>query len=87
MPADRKIVSPVEYQDRRIPFSMAELAGIGVFHGDADGAVLHTYSCHSRGLEMLNGACHSLALAPKGRDEDGLRHRMERVRLHDSDGA
>lgn len=77
----------VEYNYRRIPLSMAELPGISVFYRDADGAVFHTYSCYSRGLDMLNGAYHYLDLTPKGRDEDGLRHGMEWVRLHDSYGA
>jgi predicted dithiol-disulfide oxidoreductase (DUF899 family) len=33
-----------------------ESVGIGVFHKDADVTVLHTYSCYSRDVDMLNGA-------------------------------
>ena len=45
--------------------------------------VFHTYSCYSRGVDMLNGAYHYLDLVPKGRDEDGLKFSMEWVRRHD----
>ena len=38
---------------------------ISVFHKDADGSLFHTYSCYSRGVDMLNGAYHYLDLAPK----------------------
>ena len=41
---------------------------ISVFHKDADGNLFHTYSCYSRGVDMLNGAYHYLDLVPKGRD-------------------
>ena len=47
------------------------------------GEVFHTYSCYSRGVDMLNGAYHYLDLVPKGRDEDGLKFSMEWVRRHD----
>jgi predicted dithiol-disulfide oxidoreductase (DUF899 family) len=42
--------------------------------------VSHDYA---RGVDMLNGACQYLDLAPKGRDEDGLKFSMEWVRRHD----
>jgi predicted dithiol-disulfide oxidoreductase (DUF899 family) len=45
--------------------------------------VFHTYSCYSRGVDMLNGAYHYLDLVPKGRDEDGFEFSMEWVRRHD----
>jgi predicted dithiol-disulfide oxidoreductase (DUF899 family) len=64
--------------------SATERPGISVFYRDADGAVYHTYSTYSRGLDMMNGAYHYLDLVPKGRDESGLAHSMEWVRLHDS---
>jgi predicted dithiol-disulfide oxidoreductase (DUF899 family) len=67
--------------------SMSELPGISVFYKDSDGAVFHTYSCYARGLDMMNGAYHFLDLTPKGRDEAGLSHTMEWVRLHDEYGA
>jgi predicted dithiol-disulfide oxidoreductase (DUF899 family) len=62
---------------------MADLPGISVFHKDAAGAVFHTYSCYSRGLDMMNVAYHYLDLVPKGRDEHGP-HAMAWVRYHDS---
>ena len=71
---------------RRDNKSMTELPGISVFAKDESGAVFHTYSCYSRGLDMLNGAYHHLDLAPKGRDEDGLPYHMDWVRLHDMYG-
>ena len=47
------------------------------------GEVFHTYSCYSRGVDMLNGAYHYLDLVPKGRDEDDLKFTMAWVRRHD----
>jgi predicted dithiol-disulfide oxidoreductase (DUF899 family) len=46
-----------------------DAVGISVFYQDGDGTVFHTYSCYSRGADMLNGAYHYLDLAPAGRDE------------------
>jgi predicted dithiol-disulfide oxidoreductase (DUF899 family) len=60
-----------------------ELPGVSVFYKNVRGEVFHTYSCYSRGVDMLNGAYHYLDLAPKGRDEDGLKFSMEWVRRHD----
>jgi predicted dithiol-disulfide oxidoreductase (DUF899 family) len=77
----------VEYNYRPIKLSVAEQPGVSVFYRDADGAVFHTYSCYSRGIDALNGAYQYLDLTPKGRDEDGFRPRMQWVRLHDSYGA
>jgi predicted dithiol-disulfide oxidoreductase (DUF899 family) len=62
--------------------TMEELPGISVFYKDSDGRIFHTYSCYTRGLDMLNGAYHWLDLTPKGRDETGP-HKMTWVRLHD----
>jgi predicted dithiol-disulfide oxidoreductase (DUF899 family) len=67
--------------------SLTERAGISVFCRDADGTVYHTYSCYSRGLDMLNGAYHYLDLVPKGRDEPGPAPHMTWVRFHDSYGV
>jgi predicted dithiol-disulfide oxidoreductase (DUF899 family) len=65
--------------------TMEEQPGISVFYKDDDGSIFHTYSCYSRGLDMLNGAYHWLDLVPKGRDETGPpnTHKMNWVRLHD----
>jgi predicted dithiol-disulfide oxidoreductase (DUF899 family) len=60
-----------------------ELPGISVFYKDDDGAVFHTYSCYSRGLDMLNTAYHYLDLVPKGRDEAELPHAQAWVKLRD----
>jgi predicted dithiol-disulfide oxidoreductase (DUF899 family) len=79
--------SEVCYNYRPIRLSVTEQPGISVFYRDADGAVYHTYSCYSRGLDMLNGAYHYLDLVPKGRDESALAPHMSWVRLHDSYGA
>lgn len=65
------------------PLSVSEQVGISAFFKDGTGQVFHTYSCYSRGVEMVNGAYHFLDLAPKGRDEDGLAYPMEWVRRHD----
>ena len=51
--------------------SLSELPGISVFCKDASDTVFHTYSCYSRGLDMMNAAYHYLDLVPKGRDEGG----------------
>ncbi len=64
-------------------FPAPEAPGVSVFHKDADGAIYHTYSCYSRGLDVLNGAYHLLDLVPKGRDEAGLAYSMAWLRHHD----
>ncbi|HLX06678.1 MAG TPA: thioredoxin family protein [Thermoanaerobaculia bacterium] len=64
-------------------FSGEEAPGASVFYRDAAGGIFHTYSTYSRGLDMLIGAYNFLDLAPKGRDEAGLRHSMAWVRHHD----
>jgi len=67
-------------------FGGEDAPGISVFARNTDGKIFHTYSCYSRGLDMLNGAYHLLDLTPKGRDEDALSHPMSWVRLHDEYG-
>jgi predicted dithiol-disulfide oxidoreductase (DUF899 family) len=62
---------------------MSDDVGISVFYKNERSEVFHTYSCYSRGVDMLNGAYHYLDLAPKGRDEVGLKFPMEWVRRHD----
>jgi predicted dithiol-disulfide oxidoreductase (DUF899 family) len=52
------------------PPAVTEMQGVSVFYKDAQEAIFHTYSCYSRGIDMLNGAYHYLDLTPKGRDED-----------------
>ena len=72
-----------EYNFRKGPFQVAEAPGVSVFYRDETGAVFHTYSCYSRGIDILNGAYHYLDLVPKGRDEDGLKYAQAWLRLHD----
>jgi len=64
-------------------FPAPEAPGVSVFHKDGDGAIYHTYSCYSRGLDTLNGTYQLLELVPKGRDEAGLSYTMEWLRHHD----
>jgi predicted dithiol-disulfide oxidoreductase (DUF899 family) len=60
-----------------------ERPGISVFFRDDDGAVFHTYSCYSRGVDMMNAAYHYLDLTPMGRQEDDLSYPQAWVKLHD----
>ena len=64
-------------------FPAEEAPGVSVFYRNDAGEIFHTYSCYSRGLDMLNGAYHFLDLVPKGRDEAELPYTMSWVRLHD----
>jgi len=57
-------------------FPSSEAPGASAFFRDNDGTIYHTYSCHMRGVDMLNGAYHWMDIAPKGRDEDGLDYTM-----------
>jgi predicted dithiol-disulfide oxidoreductase (DUF899 family) len=65
------------------PNKVSEQVGISVFARNERGEVFHTYSCYSRGVDMLNGAYHYLDLVPKGRDEDDLQFSMAWLRRHD----
>ena len=69
------------YALRDIP--MEELPGLSVFARDKTGAIYHTYSTYSRGLESLIGTYTLLDLVPKGRNEEGLKQNMAWVRHHD----
>jgi predicted dithiol-disulfide oxidoreductase (DUF899 family) len=66
--------------------SCSETVGFSVFHKDPDGVLYHTYSCYSRGGEMVNGAYHFLDLLPKGRGESRTGNPQTWVRYHDSYG-
>jgi predicted dithiol-disulfide oxidoreductase (DUF899 family) len=66
-----------------LPIIVSDEKGISVFYKDETGEVFHTYSCHGRGIDMVNGAYHFLDLVPKGRDEDGFSFSMEWLRRHD----
>jgi len=64
-------------------FPSSEGPGLSVFYRDDDQSIYHTYSCYSRGLDMLNAAYHHMDLVPKGRDEADLPHSMTWLRRHD----
>ena len=68
-------------------FPSEERPGASVFYKNDAGEIFHTYSCYSRGLDMLNVAYHYLDLTPKGRDEEGLPFPMAWVRYHDAYGV
>jgi predicted dithiol-disulfide oxidoreductase (DUF899 family) len=57
--------------------------GISVFTKDESGAVFHTYSCFSRGIDMMNATYQYLDLTPRGRDEDGPEGPLGWVQHHD----
>ncbi|OFW99651.1 MAG: thioredoxin [Alphaproteobacteria bacterium RIFCSPHIGHO2_12_FULL_66_14] len=65
------------------PNTGSETVGISAFARNEESEVFHTYSCYARGVDMMNGAYHYLDLAPKGRDEGGLKYTMEWLRRHD----
>jgi predicted dithiol-disulfide oxidoreductase (DUF899 family) len=71
------------YNYQQTEFPSDERPGTSVFYKNADGEVFHTYSSYGRGLDMLIGAYNFLDIAPKGRDEDGLKYGMAWVRHHD----
>jgi predicted dithiol-disulfide oxidoreductase (DUF899 family) len=75
--------APLSYNYGTAIKDMDELPGVSVFVKDAVGAIYHSYSCYSRGLDMLNGAYHLLDLVPKGRDEAALPYTMSWVKHHD----
>jgi len=83
-----KAEGKVYYNYGLIAFPSEEGPGLSVFYKDEDGTIYHTYSTFARGLDILIGAYNFLDLAPKGRDEEKLKHTMAWVRHHDkySDG-
>jgi predicted dithiol-disulfide oxidoreductase (DUF899 family) len=69
----------------RAPYERLAAPGISAFAVD-DGAVFHTYSSYSRGLDPLNGAYQLLDLTPSGRDEGSFEWPMAWLRRHDAYG-
>jgi predicted dithiol-disulfide oxidoreductase (DUF899 family) len=67
----------------RLDKPFGERHGISVFYRDDEGTVFHTYSCYSRGLDMMNAAYHYIDLTPHGRQEKGLSYPQAWVRRHD----
>ena len=82
--ADELAAGTVDYNYKKQGFPSEEAPGASVFYKNDAGDIFHTYSCYSRGLDMLNAAYHYLDLAPKGRDEDDLPFPMNWVRRKDS---
>ncbi|MBI4047963.1 MAG: DUF899 family protein, partial [Devosia nanyangense] len=79
-----ELASGVAYYNYKVqPNGASDMVGISVFAKDEAGEVFHTYSCYSRGVEMVNGAYHYLDLVPKGRSESGLAYDQAWVRRHD----
>jgi len=60
-----------------------DAVGFSVFAKDDAGAVFHTYSAYSRGVDILNSAYSYIDLTPKGRDEAGHDNAQFWVRRHD----
>lgn len=73
----------VIYNYRQGSFSGEEAPGISVFCKNEAGDIFHTYSCYSRGLDILNGAYQMMDLTPKGRDEQSLPFPMAWLRRRD----
>jgi predicted dithiol-disulfide oxidoreductase (DUF899 family) len=80
--ADEKVLYNYEMQ----VFPSEERPGLSVFSKDTAGEVFHTYSTYARGLDILLGTYNFIDLTPKGRNEEGLKHRMAWVRHHDKYG-
>jgi len=80
---DERATGKVYYNYAETQFPSEEGPGASVFYKDATGAIFHTYSTYARGLDILLGTYNFLDLAPKGRDEEGLKHTMAWVRHHD----
>ena len=72
-----------DYNYEMRTFPVEDAPGISVFFRNEAGEVFHSYSCYSRGLDMMNAAYHYLDLTPKGRDEDALPHSMQWLRIRD----
>jgi predicted dithiol-disulfide oxidoreductase (DUF899 family) len=81
--AEERARGRVAYNYGEMDFSGEELPGASAFYKDTQGSVFHTYSSYARGLDLMIGAYNWLDIAPKGRDEDGLKHTMSWVRHHD----
>ena len=52
-----------------LPYKNQDMPGVSVFAKDSRGAVFHTYSTYSRGIDALNVGYQYLDLVPKGRGE------------------
>ena len=84
---DEKAKGEGFYNYELTTFPSDERPGISVFRKNEGGKVFHTYSSYGRGLDILIGAYNLLDIAPKGRDEVGLKYGMAWVRHHDKYAA
>jgi predicted dithiol-disulfide oxidoreductase (DUF899 family) len=73
---------PVDYNYSKQPFHELEAPGLSVFLREGDD-VLHTYSTHARGLDILISTYNYLDLTPLGRNEKDLSFTMSWLRHHD----
>ena len=73
----------VNYNYEETKFPSEEGPGASVFYKDKTGGIFHTYSTYARGLDILVGTYNFLDMAPKGRDEEGLKSSMAWLRHHD----
>ena len=71
----------VSYNYGTTPYAHSDLPGVSVFVRGTDGAVFHTYSTYSRGMETLFTPFALLDMVPKGRNE--VEGTMSWLRLHD----
>ena len=78
---ERPAAPDTVYNYTRSAVPHADMPGFSVFIRGSDGAIYHTYSTFSRGIDLNNGAYNVLDMTPKGRDEgDRIMHW---VRYHD----
>jgi predicted dithiol-disulfide oxidoreductase (DUF899 family) len=80
---EEKAKGDAYYNYEMTTFPSEERPGASVFYKNEAGEVFHTYSTYGRGLDTFLGAYHFLDIAPKGRDEAGLKFSMAWVRRHD----
>jgi predicted dithiol-disulfide oxidoreductase (DUF899 family) len=82
---DQIAAKDCDYNYGTTPYCNPDLPGVSFFTRDEAGAVYHTYSAYTRGVETLVGAFNWLDLASKGRNETDT---MSWLKLHDEyDGA
>ncbi len=80
---EEKATGKADYNYEVTEFPSDERPGASVFYKNTAAEIFHTYSSYGRGLDILIGAYNFLDLAPKGRDEAGLKYGMAWVRHHD----
>jgi predicted dithiol-disulfide oxidoreductase (DUF899 family) len=75
---------PVFYNYRKMKVrpGWTEFPGVSTFYRDPSGAIFHTYSAFSRGIDSINNSYNLLDLTAKGRDENPDRP-QEWVDFHD----